>query len=105
MRIEKGFIRRTTPDRELEKKVRQMVKKYALDEMIDDSFSDSVKRSLKRSTRSRLFIRMAPLWLAAILIIIFVIILYDISPDSKQTTPPTIEQKSTQEKPDVLKKL
>jgi large-conductance mechanosensitive channel len=120
MGIKKDFIRRTTPDKELEKEIQQMLKsmnryatEHVLDEMIDvldetigDTFSDTTEHSSKRITKLAPFIKLGSLILAFILFVILALVIFHDTPtDSKQTTPPTIEQKSTQETPDVFKKL
>lgn len=112
MGIEKDFIRRTTPDKELEK-LQQMLKsmddhvpQHIFDEMLKNTFSDSIKCSPERLTNIAPFIKLGSLILAFILFVIFALVIFRDTPtNSKQTTPPTIEQKSTQETPNVFKKL
>ena len=98
MGMKKDFIRRTTPDKEL---------MLALDEMLGNTSSDSTKRSSKRLTKQFApFIKLGSLILAFILFMIFAFIIFRDTPtEPKRTTPPTIEQKSSQEIPDVFKKL
>ena len=120
MGINKNYIRRTTPDKELEKEIQQMLKstnRYAtehtldkmigaLDEMIGDTFSDNVTRSPERPIDITPFIKLGSLLVAFMLFVIFALVIFRDTPiNSKQTTPSTIEQKSTQETPDAFKKL